>query len=216
MYHNGQEDRKTKTRRHAKDTHEELAKQRKGQWSQGKADSRPAASPVRIPSRTPERNPAPVKAVSPAKTPEEEAREFLDYLEKESFRIIKDDSGESVRRKKIRKQAVAVVNLENGMPTVEEALTEMRHSLQSMRHSGIRFVKLIHGYGSTGRGGKICIAVRNELAAMVRKRLIRDFVAGEDFGPYSDSARRMADLDREVTRDPDYGKCNHGITIVAL
>ena len=205
-----------KPKKHAKDTREELAKQRKGQWPQGKADSRPAAGSVRVLSGTPERKPAPVTAVSPAKTPEEEAREFLDYLEKEPFRIPKDDNVEPAGRKKARKQAVAVVNLENGMPTVEEALTEMRLSLQSMRHSGVRFVKLIHGYGSTGRGGKICIGVRSELAAMVRKRLIRDFVAGEDFGPYSDTARRMADQDREITRDPDYGKCNHGITVVTL
>ncbi len=205
-----------KQKKYAKDTREELAKQRKGQWSQGKADSRTAAGSVRVLSGIPERKPAPVAAVFPAKTPEEEVREFLDYLEKEPFRVPKDDSGEPAGRKKARKQVVAVVNLENGMPTVEEALSEMRLSLQSIRYSGVRFVKLIHGYGSTGRGGKICIGVRNELAAMVRKRLIRDFVTGEDFGPYSGAARRMADQDREITRDPDYGKCNHGITIVAL
>lgn len=205
-----------KPKKHAKEIREELTKQRKGQWLQGNADSRPAAAPVRVSSGTPESKPVPVKPVIPAKAPEEEVREFLEYLEKEPFRIPKDDSNEPAGRKKIRKQAVAVVNLENGMPTVEEALTEMRLSLQSMRHSGVLFVKLIHGYGSTGRGGKICIGVRNELASMTRKRMIRDFVAGEEFGPYSDSARRMADQDREITRDPDYGKCNHGITIVAL
>ena len=205
-----------KPKKHAKEIREELTKQRKGQWNQGNADSRPAAAPVRVPSGASESKPVPVKPALPAKTPEEEAREFLEYLEKEPFRIPKDDGSEPAGKKKIRKQAVAVVNLENGMPTVEEALTEMRLSLQSMRHSGTRFVKLIHGYGSTGRGGKICIGVRNELASMVRKRMIRDFVAGEDFGPYSDSARKMADQDREITRDPDYGKCNHGITIVAL
>lgn len=92
----------------------------------------------------------------------------------------------------------------------------MRIGLQTMRCSGVRFVKLIHGYGSTGRGGKICLGVRNELTSMFRKGLIQDFVTGEDFGPYSETSRRMADRDREITRDPDYGKCNHGITIVAI
>ncbi len=205
-----------KPKKHVKDAREELARQRKDLWTQGKADSKPAAAPVRMLSDTPERKRTPVSDVSPVKTPEEEAQEFLDYLEKVPFRMLKDDSNTSAGRKKIKKQAVAAVNLETGMPTVEEALTEMRLSLQSMRHCGVRFVKLIHGYGSTGRGGKICVGARNELAAMARKHLIRDFVAGEDFGPYSDSARRMADQCREITRDPDYGKCNHGITIVAL
>ena len=41
-------------------------------------------------------------------------------------------------------------------------------------------MKLIHGYGSTGRGGRICTGVRKELAAMARKRLIREFVTGDD------------------------------------
>ena len=205
-----------KPKKHAKDTREEQAKQRKYQWAQEKADSSPAAGGAHVLPGPSERKPAPVAAASPAKTPEEEAREFLDYLEREPFRMPKDDMVEPAGRKRVRKQTVAVVNLENGMPTVEEALLDMRLSLQSMRSSGVRFVKLIHGYGSTGRGGKICLSVRNELAAMVRRRLIRDFVAGEDFGPYSTAARSMADRDREITRDPDYGKCNHGITIIAL
>ena len=207
-----------KQKNHTKDIREKLAKQRKDQWLHIKSDNKPAAGSVHVFSSTPEQKavPAMVSGNSPAKTFEEEAQEFLDYLAKESFRISKDDSGVSAGRKKARRQTVAVVNLENGMPTVEEALSEMRLNLQSLRHNGVRFVKLIHGYGSTGQGGKICIGVRNELAAMVRKRMIRNFVAGEDFGPYSETARRMADQDREITRDPDYGKCNHGITIITL
>ena len=52
-----------KPKKHAKDAREELAKLRKGQWSQGKADSIPAAGSVHVLSVTPDRKPAPVTAV---------------------------------------------------------------------------------------------------------------------------------------------------------
>lgn len=202
-----------KPKKHAKDIREEQTRQRKGQWSQGTSASR---SPVPAPSEPVRKNSIPAAAKCPAKTPEEETKEFLDYLEKESFRIPKEEAVAQGGKLKVKKALVGIVNLEDGMPTVEEALADLRISLQSMRSGGFRIVKLIHGYGSTGRGGKICIGVRNELAAMVRKRLIRDFVTGEDFGPYSETSRRIADQYRDITRDPDYGKCNHGITIVVL
>ena len=137
-------------------------------------------------------------------------------LEKENFRFPKEETAAPSGKPKVKKALVGIVNLEDGMPTVEEARADLRISLQSMRSGGFRIVKLIHGYGSTGRGGKICIGVRNELAVMIRKRLIRNYVTGEDFGPYSETSRRIADQYRDITRDPDYGKCNHGITIVVL
>ena len=60
------------------------------------------------------------------------------------------------------------------MPLVEEALGRMRIGLQEMRVSRAKAVKLIHGYGSTGRGGKIRDAVRDELAVMKRRKIISD------------------------------------------
>ena len=102
------------------------------------------------------------------------------------------------------------------MPVVSEALTRMNLGLQEMRVSRIRVVKLVHGYGSTGRGGRIRAGVREELAAMKRKKLISDFIPGEDFGPMDAAARQLAVQDGSVARDPDYGRMNQGVTIVIL
>ena len=202
-----------KAKKHARDVREEQTRQRKGQWPQGPSVSR---SPVAAPPVPVQKKIVHPAAEYPAKTPEEETKEFLDYLEKENFRFPKEETAAPSGKPKVKKALVGIVNLEDGMPTVEEALADLRISLQSMRSCGFRIIKLIHGYGSTGRGGKICIGVRNELAVMIRKRLIRNYVTGEDFGPYSETSRRIADQYRDITRDPDYGKCNHGITIVVL
>lgn len=51
--------------------------------------------------------------------------------------------------------AISIINLEAGMPTVELARSRLNQGLQSARMRGEKAVKIIHGYGSTGRGGKI-------------------------------------------------------------
>lgn len=39
------------------------------------------------------------------------------------------------------------------MPLVDEAVRRMHMGIQEMKVSRVKVVKLIHGYGSTGRGG---------------------------------------------------------------
>ena len=158
--------------------------------------------------------PKPKKSL-PAGSPEEEAREFLAYMARDTLPVFKDDL--PVQRKKTSSAGTIMkLNLEEGMPLVKEAVSRMNTGLQEMRVSRARAVKLIHGYGSTGRGGKIRTGVRDELADMKRRKLIRDFIPGEDFGPMDADSRKPAEQDRNITRDPDYGRMNHGITIVIL
>ena len=165
--------------------------------------------------QAPEPVPKP-KAIHPSGTPEEEAMVFLEYLAREHMPVFKDDLPPQQRKKNASGRTVPKLNLEEGMPTVEEAVSRMNIGLQEMRVTRAGTVKLIHGYGSTGRGGRICTGVRNELAAMKRKKLIKNYIPGEDFGPMDAASRKLAEQDRSVTRDPDYGRMNHGITIVIL
>lgn len=166
---------------------------------QSVASEKPA--PVFVPPRVPE------------VSPEEEAREFLEYLDKYDGPVNKDDT---VRLSARKSGPMGRLNLEEGMPLVEEALDRMNIGLQEMRVSRVKVVKLIHGYGSTGQGGKICSGVRQELAAMKRKGFIREFIPGEHFGPLDAASRKLAEQEKGITRDPDYGRMNHGITVVVL
>ena len=145
---------------------------------------------------------------------EEETREFLAYLSKDI--VVAKEEPETIRRKATRKRQMGVINLEAGMPPVEEAVSRMKIGLQEMRVSGTKLVRLIHGYGSTGRGGKICIRVRTELERMKNRSRIQGYVTGENFGPYNEESRKLTDRFPEIVRDRDYGRCNHGITIVIL
>src|SRR5512140_476676 len=52
---------------------------------------------------------------------------------------------------------IKIIDLEDGMPKVEEARLRMQRELQVARQQGYAAVKLIHGYGSSGVGGSLRI-----------------------------------------------------------
>ena len=196
----------------ARQKREAEAIRRKGVFAPAPAPQ-PADPPARETLAAPHVRPAePI----PAQSPEEDALEFLAYLEKHGVPVSGKESPQPAARRPGASGTIPRLNLEAGMPLVSEALDRMHMGLQEMRVSRVKVVKLIHGYGSTGRGGRICLGVREDLAGMKRKRLIQDFIPGEAFGPMDPASRRLAERDGKVTRDPDYGRMNHGITLVIL
>lgn len=109
-----------------------------------------------------------------------------------------------------------IINIEYGMPTVEVARNRLINGLQAARMRGIKTVKVIHGYGSSGKGGAIKRDVHKYLEQKLHDKAIRAYVKGEDFSPFSEAARRIAALSPDLKRDHDYGRCNDGITIILL
>ena len=108
-----------------------------------------------------------------------------------------------------------VVNLEEGRPTVDEAIRRLGMKLDTARMQGMKLVRVIHGYGSSGKGGAIGQAVARHLAERKRRNQIRASVWG---GDWPDSADARALLERRpVLRESlrqDAG--NEGITFVEL
>lgn len=92
----------------------------------------------------------------------------------------------------------------------------MDSALKLARGSRVPALKLIHGYGSTGRGGKIRALVRKELRGLLAQGKIRAFVPGERFSPFEEEGLRAVSLCYELTRDEDYQNGNPGITVVVL
>jgi hypothetical protein len=77
-------------------------------------------------------------------------------------------------------------------------------------------VKLIHGYGSTGAGGEIRIAVQNRLREMSERGEIRGVIFGENWSKSDERAWKIVQARPELKQDRDLGKGNRGITIVEL
>lgn len=112
--------------------------------------------------------------------------------------------------------ALSIINLEAGMPTVDRARIRLDQELRSARSHGARAVKIIHGYGSSGKGGAIRREVQVILAGKKRSGQIRAYVPGERFSPFHAEAREIIDKCPELARDRDYTRSNDGVTIVLL
>lgn len=108
------------------------------------------------------------------------------------------------------------VNLEAGHPTVEMARTHLNMVIRSAKANGTRVLKLIHGYGSSGKGGSIRSDVQAQLRRKKQEGQIRDFVPGEDFSPFDPAARAIIAACPSLSRDVDYSRQNHGITMVLI
>ena len=108
------------------------------------------------------------------------------------------------------------VNLEQGYPTVETAMKYLEQAISRAKAYGYPAVKLIHGYGSSGGGGKIKTAVQKELAKYKNMGKIREFTAGENFTPFDLATQRIISVYPDITHDKDYLKTNQGITIILM
>lgn len=111
---------------------------------------------------------------------------------------------------------MVIVNLEDGMPTLDQAQRQLTSELARARASGAKAVKLIHGYGSSGVGGKLRIGVRQFLGTKKRQNTIKLFVSGEDWDIFHADSRQLLELCPDLSRDRDLGRGNPGITIVLL
>ena len=106
--------------------------------------------------------------------------------------------------------------LKEGMPSVEQARARLSTEIQSAQRSGVKVLKVVHGYGSTGVGGDLRIALQSTLRQMAAKREIRDCIYGENWRTSDERTWELLKQQPELKNDSDLGKANKGITIVVL
>ncbi|MCL2747166.1 MAG: hypothetical protein FWE59_00730 [Oscillospiraceae bacterium] len=108
------------------------------------------------------------------------------------------------------------VNLEAGYPTADAAVKRLTYELHTSRHLGYKAVKLIHGYGSSGPGGRIRVEARAYLARLLRRRQLAMILTGEQFSIFDQATRDAFALCGELRRDSDLDRHNNGVTFVIL
>ena len=108
------------------------------------------------------------------------------------------------------------VNLELGMPFVEQAMKRLTFELQQSRAQGFAVLKIIHGYGSSGTGGRIRTASRKYLRDLKEKGTIRDFIPGEKFTIFEEATRRAFAACPSLRQDRDLERYNNGVTFIVL
>lgn len=109
-----------------------------------------------------------------------------------------------------------VVNIEHGLPFLEVALKRLDKAIEMAQHESVVILTLIHGYGSSGKGGIIREEVRKMLDYMQARGEIRSYLGGEDFGRKNGVARDLVRRYPALVKDRNYNKANRGITLVIL
>ena len=111
---------------------------------------------------------------------------------------------------------IKTVNLEDGMPTVEEARQRLEHELSAARAAKVTALKVIHGYGSSGVGGALRVAIQKRLYELKQSGELREVIYGEDWRIGNEAAWKWLERYPEWKKDSDVGRGNRGSTIVVL
>ena len=139
--------------------------------------------------------------------------EIPDDEEQCGFCDSKQEPGPSSRRTGGKK--IKTINIKEEMPSVEEALETLSRELELARSQGVKVLRVIHGYGSSGTGGEIKKAVILALASLPSARRVHSYVVGdqlEDTSKGRNLLNRFPGLRSKLLSDRD----NPGITFVQL
>lgn len=102
------------------------------------------------------------------------------------------------------------INLENGF-TSDEAISYLK---QVLTYSKNNCIYIIHGYGSSGKGGIIRQKVRSFLNTQLKNAKIKTVINGEDFNVFNFKALELKNKYKEL--EYLFRVCNHGVTVVEV
>lgn len=111
---------------------------------------------------------------------------------------------------------IRTYNVEAGLPTLDEARRLVKDEIKRAKREGIRVLKVIHGYGSSGKGGALCVGLRKSFKLRKKEGVIQQFIAGEDFTIFDETTLALLETVPELRGDSALNATNEGITILWL
>jgi len=112
--------------------------------------------------------------------------------------------------------SIYTADIKSDMPAADQTLRRVDMALATGRMCDAAAVKLIHGYGSTGRGGVIRTQVRRYLGELRAKGKVNCFIPGEDFSIFNGETLRAFRTCPALRQDSDLERSNDGVTIILL
>ena len=106
------------------------------------------------------------------------------------------------------------INIKEGMPVVADAMHYLQDALGRLKRDKYNVVLIVHGYGSSGKGGAICQKARQWLKAQERSGKVKQVIFGEDMTIFNFAALALKNKCREL--ESLFRVCNNGVTVVEL
>lgn len=108
-----------------------------------------------------------------------------------------------------------LINLKEGY-SLEQALAILEIEIESAKKEGIVAIKVLHGYGSHGKGGVIRKALIPLLASWKKSKFILNYFGGDKWNLFDEDAKRILLKDKSIYNDCDISSSNPGITIIEI
>lgn len=109
-----------------------------------------------------------------------------------------------------------VVNLKDLVLSVEDVEAHMEIIIESARANGIHAIKLIHGYGSHGKGGVISVELKRLLPIFLKRRMISEYLLGHEWDISNAKCQKFLTAHPDAASDIDLLRRNPGITIIGV
>lgn len=111
---------------------------------------------------------------------------------------------------------IKTVNIEEGMPFVADAIRRLTFEINAAKRAKIAGFKIIHGYGSSGTGGRLRKELRRYLAREKEAGRIKYAIEGERLSIFDEETRCAFNLCPELRGDHDLERHNNGVTVIIL
>lgn len=125
-------------------------------------------------------------------------------------------SGRSTAGRTRRGGRMRTVNLEAGRPLVNQALGKLDMAIATEKRQGVRLLRVVHGYGSSGTGGAIKDAVLSHLRELKRQGFIRDYLWGGDYSDATPQGRSLLSRHPRLRSSLRTDRENEGMSFVEL
>lgn len=109
-----------------------------------------------------------------------------------------------------------VINIKKDNPNSDYALFLIDEEIKYSKAIGNRSIIIIHGYGSHGRGGIIKESVKNYLPMLKRKRVISEYVFGENWGDSNPIKNKICSISPELILHENLQNLNSGVSVILL
>ena len=110
-----------------------------------------------------------------------------------------------------KSKKIKSVNIKEDLPTAETAISRLRVELKQASEQGCKALKVIHGYGSSGKGGDIKREVHRFLMSCEG---ISSWFPGEDFSAQYQDTLEVLRRYPFLESDKDFRRSTRGITMV--
>lgn len=109
-----------------------------------------------------------------------------------------------------------IIDLKKENCTVEYALAIVEIEIERASLAGTKVIKVLHGYGSHGKGGLIFLNLRKVLSIWKKQGKIKDFFGGDKWNMSDHTALEILKSDKTIYNDEDFNRFNPGITIIVV